>query len=422
MHILLISQYFHPETFRVNDIASEWVRRGHKVTVLTGIPNYPMGKFYDGYGYHERRRESWQGVDIIRIPLIPRGNSRNKLFNAIGMTANYLSFVRSGKKWVRSQEARELKPDIVFTVEVSPMTQALIGCEYRNLYRVPHYLYVQDLWPENVETVTGIHSPVVINPIVRMVKKIYDNTDRVFTTSPSFVTAIVDRDIPESKVFFWPQYAEEFYRPMKQNDASESVTKLIPDDGRVKIAFTGNIGTAQGLDILPKVAELLKDDDSVVKVRFVIVGDGRFQETLENEIMDRGVSDMFTFVPRQPAENIPGILACCDMAFLSFQNEKLWEMTIPAKLQSYMACGMPIVAAAGGETKKVIEEAGSGVSTPTGDEYALKEAIVGIVQQNLKALGDNSKAYAREHFNKTLLMDQMDVWLEEGISRSLSDK
>lgn len=127
-HILLISQYFYPEPFRVNDMAAEWVKRGYKVTVLTGIPNYPMGKFYDGYDYRHKRRECWNGVDIIRIPLIPRGNSRNKLLNAAGMAANYLSFIVSGRGWVKKNN---VKADLVFTVEVSPMTQALIGTWYK---------------------------------------------------------------------------------------------------------------------------------------------------------------------------------------------------------------------------------------------------------------------------------------------------
>ena len=251
-HILLISQYFYPEPFRVNDMAAEWVKRGYKVTVLTGIPNYPMGKFYDGYDYRHKRRECWNGVDIIRIPLIPRGNSRNKLLNAAGMAANYLSFIVSGRGWVKKNN---IKADLVFTVEVSPMTQALIGTWYKKRYHVPAYLYVQDLWPENVVTVTGIQSKAVIGPINRMVNKIYRETDEIFTTSPSFVKAIVNRKtkVDRKKVHYWPQYAEEFYRPMPRQNIDG-----IPDGGSFKIAFTGNIGTAQGLGILPETARLLK--------------------------------------------------------------------------------------------------------------------------------------------------------------------
>ena len=172
-HILVITQYFYPEPFRINDMCLEWVNRGYKVTVLTGIPNYPQGEFYEGYSIKENRTENYNGVEIIRIPLVARGHSSIKLF------LNYISFVVSGYWWkIRTK----LEADYVFTFEVSPMTQALIGVWYTKKHKVPNYLYVQDLWPENVEIVTGITSPVVINPISKMVNYIYKNCTDIFAT------------------------------------------------------------------------------------------------------------------------------------------------------------------------------------------------------------------------------------------------
>lgn len=401
-HILLISQYFHPETFRVNDIACEWVKRGYKVTVLTGIPNYPMGKYFDGYDLKHHRREYWNGVEIIRIPLIARGNSGNKIINAVGMTANYLSFVFFGHRWIKSREARNLHADLVFTVEVSPMTQALIGCWYAARYHVPSYLYVQDLWPENVETVTGIHNRLIINPINRMVDWIYAHSDQIFTTSPSFVKAIVNRKnhVDKSKVHYWPQYAEEFYRPMEP----QHVDGIDKDDKSFKIAFTGNIGTAQGLDVLSKAAELLKDVD----VKFIIVGDGRYQPEFERQIRERSVQDNFIMIPRVSAEQIPKILSCVNAGFISFNKTPLWEKTIPAKLQSYMACGKAIIASASGETERVIHEAECGVCVEIGNEKALANGIIKIMKMNSRELGIKSREYFELHFDKKKLMDEMD--------------
>ncbi len=405
-HILLISQYFYPETFRVNDMAVEWVKRGYKVTVLTGIPNYPMGEYFEGYDKKHRTRETWNGVNVIRIPLVARGNSSNKLLNAIGMTRNYFSFVRSGKRWVKSDEAANLKPDIVFTFEVSPMTQAKIGVWYGQRYNVPTYLYVQDLWPENVETVTGIHNRMIIGPIDKMVDNIYRNTDTIFTTSPSFVEAIVNRKNPvdRNKVHYWPQYAEDFYKPIAPQFISD-----IPNDGYFKIAFTGNIGTAQGLDILPKTAEILKDE----KVRFVIVGDGRYQAEFEKQIKERNVQDMFIMMPRVQAEKIPEILSACDAGFISFNNTPLWENTIPAKLQSYMACGKPIIASASGETKRIIKEAQCGICTEIGNSYSLAEGIKELMKSDVDILCKNSRKYFESHFNKEYLMDIMDEYFDQ---------
>ena len=397
-HILVISQYFYPESFRINDIAAEWVKRGYRVTVLTGIPNYPMGKFYDGYDYRHKRRENWNGVEIVRIPLIPRGHG------VLGMVANYFSFLLSGWLWVKTSR---LKADLVFTFEVSPMTQALIGVWYAKKHRVPSFLYVQDLWPENVETVTGIHSRLVIGPIDRMVDKIYNGTDHILATSPSFVEAIANRKVPvgRDKLLYWPQYAEEFYRPLPPVRESRipELSAVLRSDA-FKIAFTGNIGTAQGLSVLPGAAALLKGEN----LRFVIVGDGRYQDELLSEIRRKGVEDMFVMIPRQPAERIPEILSVCDCGFISFNNAALWRMTIPAKLQSYMACGKAIVSSANGETRRVIEEAACGICTELGDEAALAEGIRKLMCADPAAKGRRARAYFEAHFDKRMLMDEMD--------------
>ena len=411
-HILVISQYFYPETFRINDMAKEWVKRGYRVTVLTGIPNYPMGKFFDGYDYKHHRHEVWNGIEIIRIPLIARGSS------SVGMVANYMSFLNSGWFWNMTSK---IHADYVFSFEVSPMTQALIGCWYSKKHHVPHYLYVQDLWPENVETITGIHNKAVIGPINCMVDYIYKNSDQIFTTSPSFVDAIVNRSVhvDADKVHYWPQYAEEFYRPISQDRALEQLKadgldEKIQDKLRAssfKIAFTGNIGYAQGLNILPKTAEILKDDHA--NVTFVIVGDGRYQAEFKEDIRKRGVEDYFIMIPRQNAEKVPYYLGVCDAAFLSFMDTELFEHTIPAKLQSYMACGMPIIASAKGETERIIVEAGCGVCCDIGDSEKLAESIEKLIDSNnLKEMGINSREYFENHFDKKMLMDQMDKWFE----------
>ncbi len=408
--ILVICQYFYPEQFRINDICMEWVQRGYDVTVLTGIPNYPQGKFYKGYGLLKKRKEVWNGVKIIRIPLIPRGHT------PIGLVLNYYSFPISGFFW---NLFTKVKADYVFMFETSPMTQCKIGVRYARKHKVPLYLYVQDLWPENVEIVTGIHSPLVIRPIDRMVDKIYKSCDQIFVTSPSFVEAVVNRKVPvpRNKVHYWPQYAEEFYEPLtadeglkrycshiSDTDMQEQIRKLY-DDNSFKIAFTGNIGYAQGLDILPKTAKLLGYSD----VKFVIIGDGRYKTRLLEEISQSGVSDRFVMIDRQPAQRIPEILALCDAAFISFMDTELFTWTIPAKLQSYMACGMPIIASAKGETERVINEADCGMCVSIGNADDLAKAIKQIDQNSFKNNnGVNARNYFEKNFTKKKLMDEID--------------
>ena len=419
-HILIISQHFYPESFRINDIAREWVRRGYRVSVLTGIPNYPGGRFFPGYGFSKRRKENWQGVEIRRIPVIPRGHS------TIGMVFDTFSFAASGFFWnlTTRQEA-----DLVFSFETSPMNQVLVGCRYAKKHRVPHILYAQDLWPENVITVTGLKNRFIISRIDAMVDRIYRGCDRILVTSPSFAEAVKNRrvPVPAEKISYWPQYAEEFYRPMEREEAEAELKQAAAEgagaallqliqDTAFRITFTGNIGYAQGLEILPQAAKFLKDTktDTDRPVRFVIVGDGRNRQGFLAEIQKLGVEDWFHMIPRQPAERIPAILACSDAAFLSFADSPLWEKTIPAKLQSYMACGLPVLAAAGGETARIIKEADCGLCCSTGDARALAERIremTEMTQESRTRLGANSRAYCTVHFDKQKLMDEMEGWI-----------
>lgn len=397
MHILVVSQFFYPESFRYNEIAAELASRGYKITVVTGIPNYPMGKFFPGYSWTKKRRENWKGIDIIRIPLVARGKSN------LGMILNYYSFVISGWFWNRFNK---IEADMVLSFESSPMTQLKVGCGYARKHKVPHYIYVQDLWPENVETVTGIHNRLIIGPIDRMVDKIYKQVDKIFVTTPSFVDAIVNRKKPvdRHKVYYWPQFAEEFYRPMDK----QSVDGL-PDDDSFKIAFTGNIGFAQGLEILPKTASILKDKN----VRFIIVGDGRYQAGFEKLIDEMGVRDKFILLPRVPAQRIPVILSACDAGFISFANSPLWKMSIPAKLQSYMACGKAIIASASGETKRIINEADCGICCEIGNAEALAEGISSLINSDIDTMGMKARAYFEKNFSKSILMDEFEQFIRE---------
>ena len=409
-HILFIAQVFYPEVFRSNDMAAEFIKRGYKVTVLTGIPNYPEGEFFEGYDCKHNLEEDWNGLHILRIPVVPRGHSSLQLIR------NYHSFAASGKKWVRKHN---LDVDLVFTFETSPMSQALIGAWYGKKYQVPVFLYAQDLWPENVEAITGIHNKLILGGINKMVDYIYKWTDKIFATSPSFVEDIVNRKVPvpREKVHYWPQYAEEFYKPMtppsEGKEGADSYISTLINTKELKIAFTGNLGMAQGLDVLPKVAALLKESP----VKFVIVGDGRYKESFLEEIRKAQVEDKFILIPKQPAQKIPEILSLCDAGFISFAPIALWEHTIPAKLQSYMACRKVIIASAAGETERIIKEANCGFCVKTGDPQALAEQIIAVLawedrKEKLETLGRNAEAYFLKHFVKADLMDEMIGFIE----------
>lgn len=343
----------------------------------------------------------YEGMKIIRLPIIPRGK------NSFMLVMNYMSFVVSGVFWKLFTRVRAEK---VFIFEVSPMTQALVGVWYAKKRKIPCCIYVQDLWPENVEAVLGIKNRQMIGAINRMVNYIYRHCSMILTTSPSFVRRIEERrsawaEDNTSKVKYWPQYAESFYRPTEKMPLED-----LPEDDVFRIAFTGNIGYAQGLDILPLVAGKLKEKK--VNCRFVIIGDGRYREELEAALEERNVKEMFLLPGRKAPEEIPQYLAYCDVAFVSFAENELFSMTIPAKLQSYMACGMPILAAAAGETKRIIEEAECGWVVPMGDAERLTEAVTTAMESTAAVrskMKENALAYCNQHFNKKRLMDALEL-------------
>lgn len=404
-HILVVSQYFHPEQFRINDICTEWVKRGYKVTVLTGIPNYPQGKFYEGYDLNHNRTEEWNGVKIIRIPLVARGN------NAIGLAMNYMSFVMSGFIW---NTFTKIRADIVFNYEVSPMTQVLVGVWYAKKNHIPCYLYVTDLWPDNVEIVSGIHNKQFLGAINRMVNYIYRHCEKIFTSSESFIEKLAERGVPRNKLAFWPQYAEDFYVPCEGNgDKDLNAVTGIPSDGIFNIVFAGNIGYAQGLGVLIEAAELLKIKK--IPVRFNIIGDGRYKKEMMEKVQLKQVVQFFHFIGRQPAADIPKFLAAGDAALICLAKSEVFSMTIPAKTQSCLACGMPIIVSADGEIRRIVEKAECGYTSPSGDSKMLAENIIKIVsldKTQIAAMGQRALHYYRSNFDKAELMDAMDRYLQ----------
>ncbi|HCL01515.1 MAG TPA: glycosyltransferase WbuB [Lachnoclostridium phytofermentans] len=401
-HILVIAQYFYPEQFRINDICTEWVKRGYKVTVITGIPNYPQGKYYGGYGIFKKRKESYNGIEIIRIPLIPRGS------NAIMLALNYLSFVVSGFLW---KVFTRIKADYVFIYEVSPMTQALLGVWYAKKRKIPCYLYVMDLWPENVEIVAGIKNKEILSTIGKMVDYIYKRCDRIFTSSQNFIHVISERGVNKNKLEFWPQYAEDYYKPIEKSNAN---VPEIPQDGIFNIIFAGNIGYAQGLEVLPETVKILRENS--IKVRINIVGDGRFKDTLRAEVERDKVNDYFNFIDKQPADRIPEFMAVNDAALISLSRSKIFSNTLPAKVQSCLACGIPVIVSADGEIQNVINEAEAGVCSKAGDSAGLAKSIMKLISLSAEVRNDmahNAISYNRENFNKETLLDKMDRWFSK---------
>lgn len=396
-HILLITQYFYPEQFRINDICSEWIKRGYKVTVVTGIPNYPKGHFFDGYGVFKKRKETYNGINIIRIPVVPRGND-----NLVMLALNYISFVVSGFFW---KLINNIDADLIFNYTTSPIFQALPAIWYAKKKKLPCYVYILDMWPQSLDAVTNVKSKFITGFIQKICDYVYKNSNKIFVSSQGFIEPIVKRNISREKVIFLPQYAEDFYRPLSSQNVK---INEIPNDDKFNIIFAGNIGYAQGLDILPDVAQLIKQNNN--NIRICMVGNGRYKETLLKTIKENKVEEVFCFVDSQPPERIPEFMSYCDAALVILQKNELFAMTIPAKLQSCMACGIPIVLSVDGESQEIVKESGCGLYCNAADSYKLYSMMVKMSLMSKEEIGkmrENGLEYFKDNYKKDVVFSKM---------------
>ena len=312
MKILVFSQYFYPENFRINTLCRELVQRGHEVTVLTGYPQYPIGRIYDGYGFDIPYETQWKGVKIVRVKVHARGKT------PFGMLRNCIDYVRQANAWVRACEERF---DAVYVFEVSPVTVGLPAVTYKKKFGVPMFFNLQDLWPENVEEVLGIRFKPLSWYLGRIVDKIYAGSDKILCASRGFVKNLTDRGVPESKLVFWPQFCLEPALEGKRRPE-------IYSQDTFNIVFAGNLGDAQGLDLMVEAAAELKGSG----IRWYLVGDGRAKERLQKQVGEYGVQEDVIFVGRVSEDEANRYVHFADCAYLSFKNNKIFNMTIPAKL------------------------------------------------------------------------------------------
>ena len=395
MNILIVTQYFYPETFRVNALAVELKKRGHSVTVLTGYPQYPKGEIYPGYGFGIPYEKEWNGVKIERVKMRPRGH------NVIGMLLNCITFVTEGKKWVRRCEE---KYDAIYVFEVSPVTVGLPALKYKKKFGTPIFFNVQDLWPENVQEVLGISNRLIIGVINKIVDKIYKESDMILCSSNGFVNNIKKRGVDEKKIKFWPQFCES-------PDFSTMIEPKRYNEDYFNVVFAGNIGDAQGLDLLINAADILREE----KVRWHIVGDGRSRESLEKMVREKCLEDQVKFVGRVSEADANGYITNADCAYLSFKDCKLFDLTIPAKLQTYLACGTPILGAVGGESAEIIFASKSGLitkKTPESVANAVRELMALNDSERVK-MKESAQAYYRNMFTIDIAVDNLIKYISD---------
>ncbi len=403
MKLLIVTQYFWPENFRINDLAREFHKRGHAVTVLTGMPNYPSGRFADGYGLAGPYRELHDGIEIIRCPLVLRGNGTR-----LRLVLNYLSFAAMAS--IRGLLSCRGRYDLIFVHEPSPLTVCLPAIVMKWLTKAPILLWVLDLWPESLSATGAIRSPRVLNLVERMVRMIYRHCDRILVQSMAFMPHVAQQQVPPDTMRYFPSWAEALY---------EATTAQLPlPEGVVlpkgfRVMFAGNVGAAQDFATILNAAERLKSRDDI---HWIILGDGRMFTWVWQEIDRRRLRKTVHMLGHYPLESMPAFYAQADAMLVTLRRDPIFALTIPGKVQSYLAAGRPIVAALDGEGARIIQEAGAGCVGPAEDPEGLAKAVVKMADSPPEArerMGRCAAEYYRTHFERNMLFDRLEGWMQE---------
>jgi glycosyltransferase involved in cell wall biosynthesis len=402
MRILVVSQYFWPENFRVNDLVAEWMRRGHAVTVLTGLPNYPDGKVFADFRADATAFAEFAGAPVIRVPMLPRG------VGGLRLALNYASFAVSACV-IGTWRLRGRRFDVIFVFEPSPVTVGLPAVLQRRLKRAPLAFWVLDQWPETLVAVGAARSPWLLSAVGRLVSFIYRRCDLLLAQSRSFMPQIRRYAGPQPRVEYFPSWSDS--SPAVGHCAAAPEVPALP--GVFTVLFAGNIGDAQDFPAILDAAEQLKHRQDI---RWVVVGDGRRAEWVASEAQRRGLAERFILLGRFPLERMPSFFESADALLVSLRPDPIFAMTIPGKVQSYLAAGRPILGMLDGEGAELIERGGAGLVCRAGDSAGLAANVVRLADTppaGRAAMAARASEISASEFDRDRLMGRLEQWLRE---------
>jgi len=402
MKVLIVSQYFWPENFRINDLAAGLVERGHEVAVLTGVPNYPKGEFFPGYGLVNKTREVYRGVRVLRVPLLPRGKG-----SGVRLALNYLSFALSAT--LLGPVLCRGKFDLIFVCQLSPVTVGLPALFLKRLKRVPILFWILDLWPESLSATGAVRSERVLSQVDNLVRFIYRGCDKIVVASKGFLPGITAKGVPAGLTGYFPNWYEPEYRT--QRAAAHPASLGLPAGFRVM--FAGNVGVAQDFGTILQAAEILRP---VPDIHWVIVGDGRHFDWVKGQVAHRLLGGRVHLVGRRAPEEMTGFFAQADAMLVTLKRDPAFALTVPGKIQSYLACGRPIIAALDGEGAQLVRESGAGLSSPAEDAEALADSVLAMYRmpkEEREEMGKRGKTYCEANFERGMLIDRLEGWMRE---------
>lgn len=393
VRILIITQYFWPETFKITDLALGLQSRGHTVEVLTGMPNYPQGEYFEGYHPHSPLRQDYHGIVVHRVPLVPRGGGR-----AVRLAMNYLSYAALASLRVLGW-GRKRRWDVALVFEISPITQIFPAIVLRWIARVPFAVWVLDLWPESVTASGLVRRPALVAPIRRLSRWLYTRADLLLGASEAFLPRLQTLGARPERLGYLPNWAEDIFdHPAEAPDVRE------PWEDGFPVMFAGNIGRVQGMETLLDAAEILRAED---RIRWVLLGDGSSRDWVEQEAKRRGLMDRVFLMGRRPVTDMPALFTKAGALLVSLKSDDVVSLTIPAKLQTYLAAGRPVLGSIDGEAARVIAESGAGFASPAGDAAGLAANVMRLAQmgeEERALLGSRGREYCARHFARDVCL------------------
>jgi len=408
VRVLVVSQYFWPESFPVNDICASLASRGLEVDILTGKPNYPQGEIYPGYKIWGCVSEAYRGIKVNRIPLLPRGNG------GLGLALNYMFFVFSGLI-IAPFLLRKKKFDVIFVYAPSPILQAIPAIFLGFLKNCPVVLWVQDLWPESLSATGYLPNKIVMKLVEWIVRFIYRHSDLILVQSQAFV-APVQKLASGTPISYHPNSVNDSFSV----PAAEEIPSVAGMDGGFTVLFAGNIGQAQAVEVMVEAAFLLKENTDI---QFVVMGDGSARQWMLNEVQQKGLTNLH-LPGKFPVESMPGFMQKASVLLVTLADREIFAATVPSKVQAYMAAGKPIVACLNGEGARLVKASGAGRATPAEDARALADTVLELYQAPAGVrdeMGINGRKYYQKHFNHGELVDKLIMHLA-GVARVEADK
>jgi glycosyltransferase involved in cell wall biosynthesis len=391
LRILLLSQYFWPESFRINQLMRSMSRSGCHITVLTGQPNYPDGTVFPGFSAASTAKEKHaDGYAILRVPLVPRGRA-----TVPRLIANYVSFVISASvfgPWL----LREAKFDVVFVYAPSPILQVIPAIVLKWIKRAPLVTWVQDLWPQSLESTGFVTNRQILRLVEKLVGWIYRRNDLLLGQSHSFVSSI-GKLSGRTPVKYFPNPGEG-----TGSEVPHQSSPALSLDSGFNVVFAGNLGMVQSLETVLDAAELLRGES---QIRFVLIGSGSRSGWLRDEIKRRRLENVL-LPGRIASDQMPAIMAQASVLLVSLIRSPVMSQTIPSKIQSYLAAARPIIASLDGEGAEVVVEAGAGVSVPAEDAGALADAVLKIralSEKERSRMGEAGRSFYDRHFDPDVL-------------------